>query len=635
MWLRTLRRAVVCFAILVSLSCSTESPDKGLNELPETVEPSADGFVPDQTIKVTAVDAQVPADNVPELIDPRTDGWESEAVSNAIDRQLKTFGNFLVESPAVDSDKLASLVVPDVSSGPLRPHSLTKVFQDETIVVRRASKAKERAVVNTASGVEGFAEALRLLAIPLKSTTKQRYKFKIVQVEVETDTAKSTAYFQISGRSDAGSVQQKATWYCSWILSEREAPRLASIRIEDYEEVVMQGSRGTWFADRTQAILGHNRSYREQLAYGLNHWTKRIERFGDFDIYSRNGMAVGDVNGDGLDDVYICQPGGLPNRLYTQNSDGTASDISAEANVDWLNETRASLFVDLDNDGDQDLVLATKFGLKLLENNGHGKFRFAADLPEMDKDVQSITAVDFDNDGDLDLYACVYDEDATSLGESTWSGSVYDERSVGGANRLFLNKFDSTVPNKWHFDDVTQEVGLDSDNRRFSLAAAWEDYDNDGDQDLYIANDFGRNCLYRNDAGEKKGTRHFENVADQAEVVDYGPGMSVSWADFNRDGYMDLYVGNMFSSAANRITRQANWVGQGRGTSRDSFQRFGKGNSLYENLGGRSFREVSTTAAVEIARWAWSSLFADINNDGWEDLLVANGYMTGEGPGDL
>ncbi|MEO2047208.1 MAG: VCBS repeat-containing protein [Pirellulales bacterium] len=587
---------------------------------------------------------QIATTKVPELIDPKRDGWDSEAVSNAIQQQLNAFGNFLVESATDDADKLASLVTADVNFGPLRPHSLTDVFQDETMVVRRADEAgtegaEKEDAGNMASGAKGLAEELGLLTLPLQPTTGRRYKFKIVRVEVEAAIAKSTAYFQISGRSATDSVQQKATWHCRWILSEREAPRLASIRVENYEEVVIQGSQGPWFADRTQAILGHNWSFRAQLAYGLNHWTKRIERYGDFDIYSRNGLAVGDADGDGLDDVYICQPGGLPNRLYTQNSDGTATDVSTAANVDWLNETRAALFVDLDNDGDQDLVLATEFGLKLLENDGAGKFRFAADLPEIEQDVQSITAVDYDNDGDLDLYACVYFDDAATLGESTWFGSVYDERSVGGANRLFSNKLGNkpggTGGNKWDFDDVTQEVGLDSDNRRYSLAAAWEDYDNDGDQDLYIANDFGRNCLYRNDAGVKEGERRFVSVADQAGVVDYGPGMSVSWADYNRDGYMDLYVGNMFSSAGSRLTRQSNWVGKGRGTSRDSFQRFSKGNSLYQNLGGQSFREVSTTTSVEIARWSWSSLFADINNDSWEDLLVANGYITGEGPGDL
>ncbi len=172
-------------------------------------------------------------------------------------------------------------------------------------------------------------------------------------------------------------------------------------------------------------------------------------------------------------------------------------------------------------------------------------------------------------------------------------------------------------------------MGLDAHNRRHSLAAAWEDYDDDGDQDLYVANDYGQNCLYRNDGGR------FVDVAVEAGVVDFGSGMSVSWADYNRDGLMDLYVGNMFSSAGNRITRQRQFKARDREELRAVYQRFAKGNSLFENTGDGTFREVSREAAVEIARWAWSSLFVDINNDGRDDVLVANGYITGASKDDL
>ena len=94
--------------------------------------------------------------------------------------------------------------------------------------------------------------------------------------------------------------------------------------------------------------------------------------------------------------------------------------------------------------------------------------------------------------------------------------------------------------------------GIDENNRRFSRSACWEDYDNDGDQDLYVANDFGRNNLYRNDGG------HFDRRCRLAgDVEDSAAGMSAAWGDFNRDGNMDIYVANMFSSAGSRITRAA------------------------------------------------------------------------------
>jgi hypothetical protein len=177
---------------------------------------------------------------------------------------------------------------------------------------------------------------------------------------------------------------------------------------------------------------------------------------------------------------------------------------------------------------------------------------------------------------------------------------------------------------------VTAEVGFGKEtNDRQALAAAWEDYDDDGDPDLYVANDFGPHDLWRNDGGK------FVNVAFEARVEDFGSGMSVSWGDFNRDGKIDLYVGNMFSSAGNRIAFQTHKVQGLTERTLPILQRFAKGNSLFENLGGSRFREVGDVYGVEMGRWAWSSLFTDINNDGWEDLFVVNGYVTNDDPHDL
>ena len=131
------------------------------------------------------------------------------------------------------------------------------------------------------------------------------------------------------------------------------------------------------------------------------------------------------------------------------------------------------------------------------------------------------------------------------------------------------------------------------------IAAAWEDYDNDGDPDLYVGNDAGRNNLYRNDKGR------FVDVAADMGIEDMSAGMSVSWADFNHDNLMDLYVGNMFSSAGNRITRQTQKLSGFDPETLALIQRFAKGNSLFQNLGNGKFKEVSDPAGVEMGRWAW------------------------------
>ena len=163
----------------------------------------------------------------------------------------------------------------------------------------------------------------------------------------------------------------------------------------------------------------------------------------------------------------------------------------------------------------------------------------------MNTDSLSICAADYDADGDLDVYVCGYNvrkQDATNRGLPF--PVPYHDANNGGRNVLLRNE------GNFRFVDVTREVGLDENNTRFSMAAAWEDFDNDGDQDLYVANDFGRKNLYQNNGG------HFTDIAAAAGVEDTGSGMSVSWDDYNRDGLMDLYVGNMWSSAGNRVTYQ-------------------------------------------------------------------------------
>ena len=177
--------------------------------------------------------------------------------------------------------------------------------------------------------------------------------------------------------------------------------------------------------------------------------------------------------------------------------------------------------------------------------------------------------------------------------------------------------------------DVTESCGLKDGADRYSLAASWEDYDNDGDQDLYVANDFGRNHFYRNDDGQ------FVDVAESSQTTDIGSGMSVSWGDYNQDGWMDLYVGNMFSSAGMRVTGQSEFRADESVEIRNIYRRLAKGNTLFSNNADGTFQETGAAAGVELGRWAWSSVFVDLNNDSWEDLVVANGYITTEDSGDL
>ena len=145
-----------------------------------------------------------------------------------------------------------------------------------------------------------------------------------------------------------------------------------------------------------------------------------------------------------------------------------------------------------------------------------------------------------------------------------------------------------------------------------------------------MANDYGRDNLYRNEGGR------FEDAGQSAGAEDAASGMSVAWSDFDRDGWMDAYVANMWSAAGNRIAFQPEFKAHSIDEVKQRLQRFARGNTLLRNDGEQKFVDVSAETGVEMGRWAWSSQWADLNNDGWEDILIANGYLTGEAStGDL
>jgi hypothetical protein len=259
------------------------------------------------------------------------------------------------------------------------------------------------------------------------------------------------------------------------------------------------------------------------------------------------------------------------------------------------------------------------------ENDGAGRFTLRQNRPE-GRYAYSLAAADYDQDGDLDLYATRYSpvrDDPVEESVDVPKPVPYHDAQNGAPNVLFRNQ------GAWQFEDATAETGLDTDNRRWSFAAAWNDYDQDGDQDLYVANDFGRNVLYRNDGG------HFVNVAPAAGVEDVASGMSVSWGDVDGDGRDDLYVGNMYSSAGHRITDQPEFRPESSVATRSDLRRMAQGNSLFLAQADGTFEEGARERGVAMGRWAWSSLLVDVDNDGWLDVVVANGFLTAQKPDDL
>ena len=615
-----------------------DTEQAGTVTAPQQGASSADGVV-DKVVRIEIDhrDRPVsPTDRVTGKVDPSADDWNTEVLNDAASGQLKLLAKRLTQSDDVAPADVAGLADAGFLCPSLVPDRLEIVFDDGTLSVRRPT---DQVLPTTGQhrGAPGLAEALRRLRTASGEGREVRAKFKLFSIESSQEHFTTRQFLETNTRGDDRGTQINATWLCRWSYpgdGTSAEPRLLSIGLEAYELVEVRAAGGCLFADCTVSALGRNDSYGNQVLPGIDHWVSRISRINQMSIEGHQGVSVGDVNGDGLDDLYVCGAGGLPNRLYVQNPDGTATDVSAAAGVDWLDDTRSALLVDLDNDGDQDLAIALSDTVLLAENNGRGAFAVRGQM-QVVANSSSMCVADYDSDGDLDLYVCGY---ATDMTRGALPSPVpYHDANNGGSNVLLRNE------GNFEFVDVTDAVGLNANNTRFSFAAAWEDYDNDGDMDLAVANDFGRNNLYRNDpqGGGNGADRRFTDVAAQAGVEDVASGMSVAWGDYNRDGWMDLYISNMFSAAGNRIAYQRRVADDVTPQVAVDIQRMARGNTLFAATGAvnpdrsKGFSDVSNSAGVTMGRWAWASKFADLNNDGWPDLAVANGNITTDQTGDL
>lgn len=550
-----------------------------------------------------------------------SDDWAGEDFSQAAQRQLDALVQAWNPGGGLSAEALAPLLAPDFGSTALRPADMAPVFDDGVLLVLRPppASAADADALHSARGPPGFHAALENLLGSFDAAEDFHAKLKIFSLQEQSGRLTTQVRYFAQG-SDAEShrrVQQQADWTCTWVLDDGAPPLLASVRVHGFEEVYGPADGQPLYADCTESLFGSETIFGAQLLPGLNDWQRRLDGGLGFSDQSHQGVAIGDVNGDGLEDLFLPQPAGLPNRLFLHQADGTLRDHSAAAGVDFLDATRCALFLDLDHDGDLDLVMNLGPELVFLSNDGSGRFR--VEISGHAPGVTTIAAADYDGDGFLDLYLCrylnPYEDQAIPL--------PYHDANNGLDNVLLRFTGD------WKVQDVTESAGLDVNNRRFSFAASWEDYDNDGDQDLYVANDFGRNNLYRNDGGR------FTDVAAAAGVEDISAGMGVSWGDYDRDGWMDLYVSNMYSSAGNRVAYQRQFLPGADPRVLDDLRRHARGNSLFLNRGDGTLVDVSLEQAVHRGRWAWGSVFADVNNDAWLDLVVPNGFVTNERSDDL
>jgi len=339
-----------------------------------------------------------------------------------------------------------------------------------------------------------------------------------------------------------------------------------------------------------------------------------------------SGAACGDIDNDGYEDLYLVN--GRGDRLYRNLGDGTFEDITEKAGLAHMyGDGQSAIFGDLDNDGDADLFITNLTAPnQVFRNNGDATFTEmteTANLPYSPYN-NSLTLADYDNDGDLDVFI---------VGGGDFWGSVpspIHQAYNGTKNRLLRNNGD------WTFTDVTREAGVGGTN--WGLAASWSDYDNDGDQDIYVANDFGFNSLYQN-----QGDGTFRDVAVECGVVDRGAGMGCTWGDYNNDGHMDLFVSNMFSNSEWMFSHPdyplpALWFQNTlfEKRVRHVLHEMTRGSTLLLNNGDGTFTDVSDEIDIrDTPQWAWGSYFFDYDNDMDQDIYVVNGMISGEQKDDL
>lgn len=560
-----------------------------------------------------------PLQDVLRLVPPGSDNYPTEKYATEIESQLEEWGRSLTSS-AENNRALARWLRGDIEGCSLKPAQEIALRAGYGIdVVRR---------VFAPIVVAGSEPFLRQIAAWLGPIARvETAEFEIYGIETLSDAPPAVRadirYDLAAQRPDGRREERVGSWRTEWVRGE--ADEWKARRWQASEET-LSTVHGPGFHDVTAQAMDGNPAYRAQLSHGVDYWRTVLDGACGIDIYSNTGVAVGDFDGDGWDDFYLCEPAALPNRLFRNQGNGHFEDVTEKAGVGVLDNTACALFADFRNAGLQDLLVVTGTGPLLFLNRGDGTFSLKADAFQFARPPQGsfthAAAADYDRDGRLDLYLCTYMY-YLGLDQYHYPVPYYDARN-GPPNCLMHNEGGGK------FVETTEAAGLNVENRRYSFAAAWGDSRGNGLPDLFVANDFGTSQLYRN-----KGDGTFTDASKEANVEGVGAGMSCAWSDFDNSGHQSVYVASMWEAAGQRVSEQKQFHETAPESIRALYQRHARGNALYRNRGDGSFENVGHAAAVEMGRWSWCSDFLDFDHDGFTDLYVANGYVSGPDRDDL
>jgi hypothetical protein len=342
--------------------------------------------------------------------------------------------------------------------------------------------------------------------------------------------------------------------------------------------------------------------------FGQRHKAQVLEMFTD----GGAAVAIGDYNNDGFDDLFVVDSDeGTSHHLMHNNGNLTFTDVAKKRGVEGGNDPLSicadALWLDYNNDGHLDLLVA-RFGTPILyRNNGPNKkgvysFKNVSKATGLTKfgNTIAVIAFDADNDGWLDLMLGNYfqPENLLDLKTPHVLPNNLDYASNGGGVTFWHNvkKKDGTRG----FEEMTEKAGFIA-HTGWTLDLGHADLNNDGWQDVYIAGDYGTDRMFFNKAD---GTGTFEEVTESAIGFDTRKGMNVDMGDYNRDGWMDIYVTNITDEYMKEC------------------------NMLWHNNGDGTFLDLSRETGTCDTDWGWAAKFGDFDNDGWEDLFVVNGLRS-------
>ena len=319
-----------------------------------------------------------------------------------------------------------------------------------------------------------------------------------------------------------------------------------------------------------------------------------LDGLSDAELFG-GGIAAGDIDSDGDIDLYIVGRDLAPNHLYENQGNGTFVEIGGSVGVDMLHWGSGPAFGDIDGDGDLDLFVGAveDYPIYLFENRlNEPEARFVditehSGISQSAENTVSALFYDYDRDGFLDLIL------------THWGEPYQDGQDTG---TIWRNNGDKSFTSRSIESKVA--TSLVEDGTDWSFTPAFSDIDRDGDGDLFIAADFGESQIYLNN---DDGT--FTRITDRNVITDQN-GMGSALADFDNDGDMDWFVTAIYDLDSERGTYS--------------------GNRIYENVGNHRFRDVTLGSNLQNGEWGWGTCAADIDNDGFLDLVEVNGWITSD-----